>query len=418
MAFDRSSINLGSRFSQQAAIADSFGEGGKSYLDTSKTKLKFYKMSVENKNVMMNILPYQITTNKHPEVVAGRRKVGQWDYLLDVWVHKNIGPNKETILCPRSTYGKACPICDERQKLLDAGREEEAKALRAKRRCVYNVQIIDRNGPAEKPMIFEVSHINFNKELIEEASASVEPGEGPVPFADPGPAGRVVAFRVSEESLGKTKFPSAKSFKFLERDEEIEDSVLEACAPLDQLLIVPTSKQLEDALYGGGDFGEEQSDAADDYEEPAQNRRQYRQEEAEDDQPAQSSRRSYRQEAEDDRNDYRRDQARDRRQTRNEVPAEDQDAPAETNYEDAPRQSRRQPAENPEETRGEQPKDEKPMDDTPAQEQPSRQARAQREDNPCPAGLNWGKDCDSQPACGRCPDAVYDRCRAAGRRCR
>ena len=126
MAFNRSSIDLGSRYAQQAANSDSYGEARQSFMNWAGVKLKFFTMKKEMDRVNLNILPYQIKSTKHPEVVAGRRKVGQWDYLLDVWVHRNLGPNKKDMLCPKATYGKACPACEERQKLYDEGRDEEA----------------------------------------------------------------------------------------------------------------------------------------------------------------------------------------------------------------------------------------------------------------------------------------------------
>lgn len=332
MAFNRSSIDLGSRYQQQAANSESYGEARQSFMNWAGVKLKFFAMKKDMDRVNLNILPYQITSQKHPEVVAGRRKVGQWDYLLDVWVHRNMGPNKKDMLCPKSTYGKACPACEERQKLYDEGRDEEAKAFTPSRRVIYNIQLIGRNGPEDAPMIFATSHQCFNKELIEEATASSK-GPVPIPFASIGPDGKVVSFRVSEKALGTNKFCEAKSFQFLDRDEEISDEVLEQCVSLDGHLIVPTTKQILDAMYGND---EEEVDAP--------------------------------------------------------GPAPEQDMPNGTrrDYYEEERQERR--------------RQEPPQDEVP------------RQSTQCPHGLNWGTDCDRHRACGTCPDAIYDKCRAAGSR--
>jgi hypothetical protein len=395
MAFNRSSIDLGSRYQQQAANSDSYGEARQSFMNWAGVKLKFFAMKKDMDRVNLNILPYQITSQKHPEVVAGRRKVGQWDYLLDVWVHRNLGPNKKDMLCPKSTYGKACPACEERQKLYDEGRDEEAKAFTPSRRAIYTVQLIGRNGPEEAPMLFATSHQCFNKELIEESVASSK-GPVPVPFASIGPDGKVVSFRVSEKALGSNKFCEAKSFQFLDRDEEISDEVLEQCVSLDEHLIVPTAKQILDAMYGNDE---------DDTIVQA----------TEQDTPNGTRRDSY----EEERPDRRRDQEPETEHLRerhrpayeeDEAPQRERPRPDSAPY---PQQPSIRPEENDQA---------RPFDDV---EEPPRQERRRqeppqdevpRQSTQCPHGLNWGTDCDRHRACGTCPDAIYDKCRAAGSR--
>jgi hypothetical protein len=395
MAFNRSSIDLGSRYQQQAANSESYGEARQSFMNWAGVKLKFFAMKKDMDRVNLNILPYQITSQKHPEVVAGRRKVGQWDYLLDVWVHRNLGPNKKDMLCPKSTYGKACPACEERQKLYDEGRDEEAKAFTPSRRAIYNVQLIGRNGPEEAPMLFATSHQCFNKELIEESVASSK-GPVPVPFASIGPDGKVVSFRVSEKALGSNKFCEAKSFQFLDRDEEISDEVLEQCESLDERLIVPTAKQILDAMYGNDE---------DDTIVQA----------TEQDTPNGTRRDSY----EEERPDRRRDQEPETEHLRerhrpayeeDEAPQRERPRPDSAPY---PQQPSIRPEENDQA---------RPFDDV---EEPPRQERRRqeppqdevpRQSTQCPHGLNWGTDCDRHRACGTCPDAIYDKCRAAGSR--
>ena len=410
MAINRSNIDLGSRYNQQAANADSYGEARQGFMNWSGVKLKFFQMKKEMDRVNLNILPYQIKTNKHPEVVAGRRKVGQWDYLLDVWVHRNLGPNKKDMLCPKATYGKACPACEEKTKLYDEGRDEEAKAFSASRRTIYNVQLIGRNGPEDAPMIFATSHHCFNKELIEEASASSR-GPSPIPFASIGPDGKVVSFRVSEKELGKTSYCEAKSFQFLDRDEEVSDEVLEQCASLDEFLVVPTAKQIMDAMYGT----EEDEDPTQAQPEPQQERGRLTRSDLD-----AMGFDGYK--AENSHQERRRPEAAE--ESRDPYPPQPSMRPE---YDEPPR-SRRQ-AEDPVDTS----RDSMPMDrfpdemdpvEPPETLEPPRQERHRpeptqdtpRESSPCPHGLNWGTDCDRHRACGTCPDAIYDKCRAAGSR--
>lgn len=394
MAFNRSSIDLGSRYQQQAANSESYGEARQSFMNWAGVKLKFFAMKKDMDRVNLNILPYQITSQKHPEVVAGRRKVGQWDYLLDVWVHRSMGPNKKDMLCPKSTYGKACPACEERQKLYDEGRDEEAKAFTPSRRVIYNIQLIGRNGPEDAPMIFATSHQCFNKELIEEATASSK-GPVPIPFASIGPDGKVVSFRVSEKALGSNKFCEAKSFQFLDRDEEISDEVLEQCVSLDGHLIVPTTKQILDAMYGNDEDDSVGQAPEQDTQEYA--RRDYYEEERQE---------RRRQEPEPERLQERRRPAYEEE----EAPQRERPRPDSAPY---PQQPSIRPEENdqamPFDDVEEPPRQERHRAEPPREEVP-------RQSTQCPHGLNWGTDCDRHRACGTCPDAIYDKCRAAGSR--
>lgn len=405
MAFNRSSIDLGSRYAQQAANSDSYGEARQSFMNWAGVKLKFFTMKKEMDRVNLNILPYQIKSPKHPEVVAGRRKVGQWDYLLDVWVHRSLGPNKKDMLCPKATYGKACPACEERQKLYDEGRDEEAKAFSPSRRAIYNVQLIGRNGPEDAPMIFATSHQCFNKELIEEAGASSK-GPVPIPFASIGPDGKVVSFRVSEKTLGSNKFCEAKSFQFLDRDEEVSDEVLEQCVSLDEHLIVPTSKQILDAMYGN-----DEDEAVGQAQEP-DTQEDNRRDSYDDDRPAR--RRTPEPEPEYEDNPPPR-QERHRPSYEDESPQRERRRPevAEESRDPYPPQPSMRPEENapsmPFDEAEEAPHQERRRPEPPREEIP-------RQSTQCPHGLNWGTDCDRHNACGTCPDAIYDKCRAAGSR--
>ena len=417
-AFNRSSINLGRRYQRQAETnEDKGGARGPHFMDYRTCKLKFFKMGKVGEYQDINILPFRIATNKHPLVKSGELKVGDWDFLLDVWVHRNIGPDKGSYLCPKKTYGKSCPICDEASRLADNEGTQAATGMWASRRSVFLVQEIDSQGRGgDVPLIFETSHNNFTKDLVDEASACMR-GQGIVDYANPGPDGRVVSFRVGEDSMGGGRtFKIAKSFSFNKRREEIPDSVLEACPSLDEFLVVPTPEQLNAALFGG----------------PSE-------------EPEESSSRSSR---DDDREDYRRDQERDReardreddrrgsrdedtrysRGSRDEEPqgrtlrgndGKDFEDP----YPDQPTGLSRGGDDRAE--RAQEPRDERRVrDDAPAsREEPREREERRREpeqeqeqENPCPNHYQFGVECDKKALCYKCPDAIYNRCRNAGRR--
>src|SRR3990172_4153390 len=70
-----------------------------------------------------------------------------WDnhshYAFETWVHKYIGPDSSTYLCPAKMLQKNCPICKMAQECKDAGEEDDYKKLRVT--TVYYCWIIDRD---------------------------------------------------------------------------------------------------------------------------------------------------------------------------------------------------------------------------------------------------------------------------------
>ena len=119
----------------------------------------------EGKN-RINIIPYEIKTKNHPLVKRGEFAIGDKDYVMDIFTHRNVGPTEATVLCLKGTYGKPCPICELSAKFRSEGKEKEANELKSGRRVFYNIEDCKEPG---KLKIFETSHYLFEKELIDEA---------------------------------------------------------------------------------------------------------------------------------------------------------------------------------------------------------------------------------------------------------
>ena len=61
---------------------------------------------------IIDIIPF-IAGENYPTKIDKRHaiKKGDYVYLLELYVHTNIGPGKEWIVCPTKNYGNSCPIC-------------------------------------------------------------------------------------------------------------------------------------------------------------------------------------------------------------------------------------------------------------------------------------------------------------------
>jgi len=253
------------------------GGSRKSVLDWGQHEgeVKFYKIKEGNNKI--DIVPYVIASNNHPLVKRGTLKVGDLDYTLDIWVHKNIGPSESDVLCLKKNYGKPCPICDQADDYKKEGKKEEFDAYKAKRRVFYNVR--DVLKPDEGMMVLEQSHFLFEKELIEEAKNSSD-GEGIVDFADPD-NGKTVKFRGSATSYQGHASIEPKNFGFIDRDSPTTKLVKSAIA-FDALITAYTADQMASLMYGAD---ESEDDGEGEDEKPPVKRAAKHDEDEDDDEP-------------------------------------------------------------------------------------------------------------------------------------
>jgi flagellar biosynthesis GTPase FlhF len=255
--------SLKDRLRKSYESRDKGGNSRPSAMDWKKVEnVKFFKPKEGKNNI--NIIPYIVKTKNDPLVHSGDAKVGDESYMLDVYMHRNIGPTQAEVLCLKSNYGKPCPICKQAQEFKDAGKKDEASALWPKRQCFYNV--IDVKNPEAGIQVFGISHFLFEKELIEEARAAADDGDI-VDFVDIDD-GKSVSFRAVETSSpigGKNvTFFEYKSFSFSERDEPLDPDLVKEAVSFDALLKVQTPAEMEKVIFGDDDEEEAEEEEADD----------------------------------------------------------------------------------------------------------------------------------------------------------
>jgi flagellar biosynthesis GTPase FlhF len=222
-------------------------------------EVRFFKPK-EGKN-RINIVPYIIKTKNHPLVKSGDATIGDPDYLMDIYIHRYVGPGQAEVICPKRNFGKPCPICEERDKYKTAGKEKEANALSSKRTAFYNV--VDVKEPDKGIQVFSVSHFLFEKELIEESRASAEDGTM-VDFVDV-EDGKVITFRAATEDYEGHDFFKYKNFAFVDRDEPLEDRIVDQAISFDSIMKLYTYDEITKLLFGA----DEEEDAEGDEEEEA-----------------------------------------------------------------------------------------------------------------------------------------------------
>jgi hypothetical protein len=230
---------------------------GRKYLNSLPDGISMFEPK-GGKTYIFDIMPYIVKKPKdHPDREAIPEDV--W-YRYPYGLHRNIGPDDELIVCP-SFIGKKCSICEEMKNIFndEDGDDDIAKKLIASRRALYVIRM--KSGPDKGELkILDISDHCFWKKIGEEIDMGDPEYENFVDME----GGYSLKVRFKEESLGKNKYPVASRVDFIERDDITEDE-LEESPCLDDLINVPTSKEVQSIFEGSGyDDEEEEDDDLDD----------------------------------------------------------------------------------------------------------------------------------------------------------
>lgn len=205
----------------------------------------------------IDIIPY-LAGPDDPAITHGLIKEGEAQYLLDIWVHRDVGVNRDMYVCPARNYNLPCPICEERDKIRrqDDYDEELVKSLSPKRRSIYNIVVYDDGQEQAKGVqIFDVAHFFMEQKLAVLAKRSTGRSGanigGYIPFSDPD-EGKTVSFERKGQGAQNTEF---LGHKFLDREIDgkkyvISDEILSQAIVLDQAIEIPTYEELESAFKG------------------------------------------------------------------------------------------------------------------------------------------------------------------------
>ena len=196
---------------------------------------------------IIDIIPYGVGPN-HPKIDEGKSS-----YYFEFFTHRNVGPNNDSYLCLKDTYGERCPICEHQLELMrdDDYDEDEVKALYPSKRTLYNIICCDSDKEIEKGVQpWHVAHFYMQKKLVPLAAKNKRTGQG-VPFANPD-VGKSIQFTRKGTGLTGEYY----GHQFIERvdgngDEYIiSDEELESAYILEDLIVKPTYGEVYEAYFG------------------------------------------------------------------------------------------------------------------------------------------------------------------------
>ena len=231
---------LAARQQHEYEHRDDFG-GKKDIWDTAKMATLGVKIWRPKGGLhRYDVIPYYVGS-QHPILEAGNP-----DYKLDIWVHRNIGANEDTILCLAKTYNSECPIC-ELIRAAKAAPEEypdvDTDNIRAIRICIYNVISLDK-GEERVIKLFQMAHFIMEKHIVA-ISKDEETGEE-VHYVDP-EIGKSIIFERKGEGRNNTQY---FGYRFGNRVQPYKMDIMNKAFQLDELLAIPTYDEVAAILRG------------------------------------------------------------------------------------------------------------------------------------------------------------------------
>lgn len=418
--------SLSSKVAERVANRQN-GSKGFSYL-MLPDNVEVFKPKKEG-NVRFNIIPY----------VAGKNNrdadPGELDFEFTFWTHTiGEGDDRRTIVCPKKTYGKPCPICEEVERLSKnyVENQEEIKAIKAKQRQLFN--IVDARDEENKIQIYDTSYFKGFGELLDKRLRNFddEDDEDFRDFADI-PGGRTLKVMFAEDTFGGRKFFAPSSIDFVARKEELDESIIDKAVCLDSCLKVLDYDQILKLIAGTQDEPEDEEEE-DRKRKPVAKRETVRkpskpardeeedeedeEEEPEEEQPKKSSKkpskpapRDDEDEEDDDEDEEEEKPAKSKKPAKKPEPEEEEDEEDEEEEDEPPRKpSRKKPARDEEEEDDDE-DDEDEEDEKPAKKASKKEDKKAGKKSKCPHGYVWGTDCYMYPECDKCD--LVDECDAA-----
>jgi hypothetical protein len=227
--------------------------------------VEMLKLPEGARSFTLDFLPYIVSSEKHVDRDNENEMAmpgTQW-YRSVVKVHKNVGADNESVVCP-TTIGKKCPICEYRVKRIKEGADkEEFKVLYPQERSIYPVIPLEK-GFEQVPMLWDMSDFLFQNALMEELAEN-EDNEDFFTLEN----GKTATLRIRWKEFNKNKFPEIVSIDFEDRD-PYEEEILEEVPDIDSMLKILSYEEIFAKF-----FNEEISDdeIEEEEEEPVRNRR-------------------------------------------------------------------------------------------------------------------------------------------------
>lgn len=211
-----------------------------------------------------DFLPYEVSIKGHPDNVPP----GTIWYKREITVHKRVGPNFVSLVCPM-VVGKPCPIHEDIPRLqerfernakegkLSKEQEKTLKDMQGKRTMLLNM-FDPKDKEGSKRAVFAFGSGKFWKFKAGGLQKEIDQGpKGVASFWDVF-NGYTLKVRFSEETMGAgIKYLMASRFDFIKRDDMKEEKVLAKSIDLDKAINILPYDEIKSiyTMQGSDDKG-------------------------------------------------------------------------------------------------------------------------------------------------------------------
>ena len=187
----------------------------------------------------IDILPYEVKVANHPNRIG----VDFIWYKRPFKIHRGIGANKLSLVCPTSV-GSPCPICSYRDTLDKNTQEKLKKELKPQNWVVYNRD--DPTGKNEQTL-FAFSYGKFAQQLDKELTL-FDKDDPKCNFYEVVKTGHTITARFVDAVFDGNKYLTADRIDFKPRKDMHEDTILDNVVCLDTIFNILSHKEIE-ALF-------------------------------------------------------------------------------------------------------------------------------------------------------------------------
>jgi hypothetical protein len=216
--------------------------------------VQFYKFK-ESGTVRLDVIPYRTSKpQRHPDAVDD-----VW-YEVTYFIHRNVGQNNLTVICPKSTFGKPCPICEYRNTL-DRSDEHDLKIIKdlmPKERQLFNVVVLDANTKIESPKIYVLDQPRYEfGRVIDELVKNADEDDEHYQYYVDLKIGSTLKLTINEKNAGDFKYFGVSSIEIKPRKYKYDESVLEHTVDLDATLQITPYDELKNMFHSEGNHAVE-----------------------------------------------------------------------------------------------------------------------------------------------------------------
>lgn len=255
---------------QEQTRAKSGGSGISKWDYGAYTDVKWLSKLEPGIKCQFDIIPFVVTTDRHPDIVQLRKDWEGQDEILDHYVmyyqHRGLGvEGKTSIICPNKTWGHPCPICEERDALMKAGKDwkdEEVSELKPVARTLMNVVLTDN---PDEILLFDYSYAWFY-ENVQKKLRRMDDDEEQFWIADVTKEGRTIRCYPEASSFNSTMAGEFKSIDFIPKKNTFDESIIDEAYKLDTMLREYSYDEIK-AIFEGDTFDGEDDDPDDDVED-------------------------------------------------------------------------------------------------------------------------------------------------------